>query len=159
MDDRGFCRVVGRSKDVIIRGGENIYPAEIEEVLFAHDAVANVSVVGVPDWEYGEVICAWVSLRDGAAVDKMDDVLREHVRANLAHFKIPAYFVFRHDFPTTITGKIQKFKSTSTAPPIVHSFPLSSSFLITVVIVVVVREIAIAELGLSMDPPPQVSNL
>ncbi|RHX96678.1 hypothetical protein DYB25_009540 [Aphanomyces astaci] len=111
MDDRGFCRVVGRSKDVIIRGGENIYPAEIEEVLFAHDAVANVSVVGVPDWEYGEVICAWVSLRDDAAVDKMDDVLREHVRANLAHFKIPAYFVFRHDFPTTITGKIQKFKT------------------------------------------------
>ncbi|CAK4084382.1 unnamed protein product [Aphanomyces euteiches] len=113
MDERGYCRVVGRSKDVIIRGGENIYPAEIEEVLFTYPDVTNVSVIGVPDREYGEVICAWVNLsgsKEGRDLEALQEELRTHVRNELAHYKVPKYILFKDDFPTTITGKIQKFK-------------------------------------------------
>ncbi|EQC39800.1 hypothetical protein SDRG_03223 [Saprolegnia diclina VS20] len=110
MDERGYCRIVGRSKDVIIRGGENIYPREIEEVLFAHPSVANASVIGVPDKVYGEQVCAWVHLQDeSTSVVDVEAALRAHLAAELAHFKVPKYFLFKSEFPTTITGKVQKF--------------------------------------------------
>ncbi|OQS06471.1 AMP-binding domain protein [Thraustotheca clavata] len=111
MDERGYCRIVGRSKDVIIRGGENIYPREIEEVLFTHPAVANASVIGLPDKVYGEQVCAWIQLLDGVTtpVEEIEESLRAHLSEELAHFKVPKYFLFKTEFPTTITGKIQKF--------------------------------------------------
>ncbi|OQR86151.1 hypothetical protein ACHHYP_10931 [Achlya hypogyna] len=111
MDERGYCRIVGRSKDVIIRGGENIYPREIEELLFAHPAVANASVIGVPDKVYGEQVCAWVHLLEAEAspLEEVEAALRAHLATELAHFKVPKYILFKSEFPTTITGKIQKF--------------------------------------------------
>ncbi|MCW3012042.1 MAG: AMP-binding protein [Solirubrobacterales bacterium] len=108
MDDAGYCKIVGRIKDMVIRGGENVYPREIEEFLYGHPCVADVQVIGVPDERYGEELCAWVRLRDGAAAT--DDELREFCRGKLAHFKIPRYVLFVDDFPMTVTGKIQKFK-------------------------------------------------
>jgi fatty-acyl-CoA synthase len=108
MDDAGYCKIVGRIKDMVIRGGENVYPREIEEFLYGHPGVADVQVIGVPDERYGEELCAWVRLRDGAAAT--DDELREFCRGKLAHFKIPRYVLFVDDFPMTVTGKIQKFK-------------------------------------------------
>jgi fatty-acyl-CoA synthase len=108
MDDAGYCKIVGRIKDMVIRGGENVYPREIEEFLYGHPGVADVQVIGVPDERYGEELCAWVRLRKGAAAT--DDELREFCRGKLAHFKIPRYVLFVDDFPMTVTGKIQKFK-------------------------------------------------
>ena len=109
MDDRGYCNIVGRAKDMLIRGGENIYPREIEEVLFQHPAVAGVQVFGVPDRRMGEEVAAWISLRDGAAAPSEDE-LRAFCRERLAHFKVPRYWKFVDDFPMTVTGKVQKFK-------------------------------------------------
>jgi fatty-acyl-CoA synthase len=113
MDDAGYCKIVGRIKDMVIRGGENVYPREIEEFLYGHPGVADVQVIGVPDERYGEELCAWVRLRDGAAAT--DDELREFCRGKLAHFKIPRYVLFVDDFPMTVTGKIQKFKMRETS--------------------------------------------
>jgi fatty-acyl-CoA synthase len=108
MDDEGYLNIVGRSKDMVIRGGENIYPREIEEFLHTHEDVADVQVVGVPDARYGEELCAWVIVRAGASLD--EDGVREHCRGRLAHFKVPRYVIFADEFPMTITGKVQKFK-------------------------------------------------
>ena len=107
IDDEGYCNIVGRVKDMVIRGGENVYPREIEEFLFAHDAVQDVSVFGVPDEKFGEQLAAWIKLRDGASVS--EDELREWCSDRIAHFKVPHYIRFVDEFPMTVTGKIQKF--------------------------------------------------
>src|SRR2546428_12588573 len=103
-----YYRITGRIKDMIIRGGENIYPREIEEFLYSHPAIADVQVIGVPDERYGEEVCAWVVLREGADLD--DEELKEFCRGSIARFKIPRYVRFVDSFPMTVTGKIQKFK-------------------------------------------------
>src|SRR5512133_1366426 len=108
MDDEGYLNIVGRSKDMIIRGGENVYPREIEEFLYTHDAIADVQVVGVPDERYGEELCAWVIARPDADLD--EDGVRDYCRERMAHFKVPRYVMFVDQFPMTITGKVQKFK-------------------------------------------------
>jgi fatty-acyl-CoA synthase len=108
MNDEGYLNIVGRSKDMVIRGGENVYPREIEEFLYTHEDVADVQVVGVPDVRYGEELCAWVIVRAGASLD--EDGVREYCRGRLAHFKVPRYVIFADEFPMTITGKVQKFK-------------------------------------------------
>ncbi|MFK5734026.1 AMP-binding protein [Pseudomonas urmiensis] len=108
MDEAGYVRIVGRSKDMIIRGGENIYPRELEEFFFTHPAVADVQVIGIPCSRYGEEIVAWVRLHPGHSVG--EDALREWARARIAHFKVPRYFRFVDEFPMTVTGKVQKFR-------------------------------------------------
>jgi fatty-acyl-CoA synthase len=113
MDNDGYLNIVGRIKDMVIRGGENVYPREIEEFLYTHDAVADVQVVGVPDEKYGEELCAWVRLKEGRQAT--EDEIREHCRGKLAHFKVPRYVVFVDEFPMTVTGKIQKFKMRETS--------------------------------------------
>jgi fatty-acyl-CoA synthase len=119
MRDDGTVNISGRSKDMIIRGGENIYPREVEEFLYTHPAVREVQVIGVPDVKYGEEVCAWITLRDG--VEATADEIRDYCRGQIATCKVPRYVRFTREFPTTVTGKIQKFK---------------------------MREISIAELGL-----------
>jgi fatty-acyl-CoA synthase len=119
IDDDGYVRVVGRIKDMVIRGGENVYPREIEEFLYTHPRIVDVQVIGVPDERYGEELMAWVVLRPGGDVD--GDELREFCRGQIAHYKIPRYFKFVDGYPMTVTGKVQKFK---------------------------MRELAVAELGL-----------
>ena len=104
----GYFRITGRLKDLIIRGGENIYPREIEERLYQHPAVEDVQIVGVPDRKYGEEVLAWIKLRPGNTATVQD--LRDFCRAGLAHFKTPRYIKFVDSFPTTVTGKIQKYK-------------------------------------------------
>ncbi len=113
MRDDGSVNISGRIKDMIIRGGENIYPREVEEFLYTHPAVREVQVIGVPDAKYGEEVCAWISLREGheATVDE----LRDFCRGQIATCKIPRYIRFTSDFPTTVTGKIQKFKMRETS--------------------------------------------
>jgi len=106
MDDDGYVNIVGRLKDMIIRGGENVYPREIEEFLYTHPAVADAQVIGVPDERYGEQIMAWVQLSPG---EKLTDTeLKEFCRGKIAHFKVPHYVRFVSEFPMTITGKIRK---------------------------------------------------
>jgi fatty-acyl-CoA synthase len=107
-DENGCYRITGRIKDMIIRGGENIYPREIEECLHARPAVAEVHVVGVPDPRLGEEVCAWVKLRRGAAA--AEEELRAFCREHLAHYKIPRYVLLVDEFPQTVTGKIQKYR-------------------------------------------------
>jgi len=104
----GYYRITGRIKDMVIRGGENIYPREVEEFLFTHPAVEQAAVVGLPDAKYGEELCMWVKLKAGAAATAEE--LRAFCRANLAHYKVPRYVKFVDEFPQTVTGKIQKFK-------------------------------------------------
>jgi fatty-acyl-CoA synthase len=104
----GYFRITGRIKDMIIRGGENIYPREIEEFLYTHPAVADVQVVGLPDARFVEEVCAWIRLKTGARAGEED--IREFCRGRIAHFKVPRYVVFVDEFPTTVTGKVQKFK-------------------------------------------------
>jgi len=104
----GNYRITGRIKDMVIRGGENIYPREIEEFLFQHPDVEQASVVGVPDPKYGEELCAWIKLKPGSKLDA--DAVRAFCRAELAHYKVPRYVKFVEEFPQTVTGKIQKFK-------------------------------------------------
>jgi fatty-acyl-CoA synthase len=104
----GYYRITGRIKDLIIRGGENIYPREIEEFLHTHPAVADAQVVGLPDERYGEEVCAWVRLKPGAVLT--EEALQEYCRGRIAHYKVPRYIVFVEEFPTTVTGKVQKFK-------------------------------------------------
>jgi fatty-acyl-CoA synthase len=121
MRDDGSVNISGRIKDMIIRGGDNIYPRELEEFLYSHPAVREVQVIGVPDTKYGEEVCAWIALREGQQATADD--LREFCRGQIATNKIPRYIRFTSEFPTTVTGKIQKFK---------------------------MREISIAELGLGV---------
>ena len=106
LDEEGYCSIVGRAKDMIIRGGENIYPREIEEFLYRHPKVQEVAVVGVPDAHYGEAVCACIRLRDGAVANAEE--LRDFCQGQIAHFKIPRYVQFVSGFPTTVTGKLQK---------------------------------------------------
>jgi fatty-acyl-CoA synthase len=119
MDDAGYVNIAGRSKDMIIRGGENVYPREIEEFLYSHAAIVDVQVIGVPDVRFGEEVCAWVRLRPGHTLTL--DELRSFCRDRIAHYKIPRYLKVTDEFPMTVTGKVQKFR---------------------------MREISIAELGL-----------
>jgi fatty-acyl-CoA synthase len=108
MDDEGYVNIVGRSKDMVIRGGENLYPREVEEFLMRHPAVSEVAVFGVPDRRYGEELVACVKLGEGAACD--EEELKEFCRGRIAHFKVPRYVRFVDEFPMTVTGKVQKFK-------------------------------------------------
>ena len=107
LDEEGYCNIVGRVKDMIIRGGENIYPREIEEFLYRHPAVLDIAVVGIPDHRYGEEICACIRLRDGVRATEED--IREFCRGQIAHYKVPRYVRFMDSFPQTVTGKIQKY--------------------------------------------------
>jgi fatty-acyl-CoA synthase len=113
MDEAGYLNIVGRIKDMIIRGGENVYPREIEEFLYSHPAIEDVQVIGVPDAKYGEEICAWVKLRPGQQLTEQE--LREFCTGQIAHFKIPRYLRITTDFPMTVTGKVQKFKMRDTS--------------------------------------------
>ncbi len=107
MREDGYCTIVGRIKDMVIRGGENIYPREIEEFLYAHPDIEDVQVVGVPDEKYGEELCAWIRMRDGA--DPLDaGSVRSFASGKLAHYKIPRYVLLVDEFPMTVTGKIRK---------------------------------------------------
>ncbi|GHO89378.1 hypothetical protein KSZ_73840 [Dictyobacter formicarum] len=107
MDEKGYVNIVGRIKDMIIRGGENVYPREIEEFLYTHPRIADVQVIGVPDPKYGEAIVAWIKVRDGEQLG--EDEVREYCREQIAHYKIPRYIRFTQEFPMTVTGKIQKY--------------------------------------------------
>ncbi|MCW4461993.1 AMP-binding protein [Sphingomonas sp. BT-65] len=107
IDGAGYANIVGRLKDMVIRGGENIYPREIEEFLYRHPAVEDVAVVGVPDARMGEEVCAWVRLRAGAEADA--EAIRAYCREQIAHFKVPRYVRIVDSFPTTVTGKVQKY--------------------------------------------------
>jgi fatty-acyl-CoA synthase len=113
MDEAGYLNIVGRIKDMVIRGGENIYPREIEEFLYAHPAIEDVQVVGVPDLKYGEELCAWVKLRPGQELDA--EQVREYCQGKIAHYKVPRYIRFTAEFPMTISGKVQKFKMRETS--------------------------------------------
>lgn len=104
----GYYRITGRIKDMIIRGGENIYPREIEEFLYTHPAVADVQVVGLPDQKYGEEICAWLRLKPGQQLS--EDEVKDFCRKSIAHYKVPRYVVFVDEYPTTVTGKVQKYR-------------------------------------------------
>jgi fatty-acyl-CoA synthase len=108
MDAEGYVNIVGRAKDMIIRGGENIYPREIEEFLYAHPKIRDVQVIGVPDERYGEEVMAWVILHPGQ--DASPEELRAHCQGQIAHYKIPRHWRFVESFPMTVTGKIQKYK-------------------------------------------------
>ncbi len=108
MDSDGYLNIVGRIKDMIIRGGENVYPREIEEFLYGHPDIVDVQVIGVPDLRYGEEIMAWVVLRDGAQLDA--EGVRQYCQGRIAHFKVPRYVHVTAEFPMTVTGKVQKFK-------------------------------------------------
>jgi fatty-acyl-CoA synthase len=108
MDEEGYVNIVGRIKDLIIRGGENISPREIEEYLYTHPAIAEIQVIGVPSERYGEEVMAWVKLRDGASAS--DDDLAAYCRGKIATFKIPRFWKRVDEFPMTVTGKIQKFR-------------------------------------------------
>jgi fatty-acyl-CoA synthase len=107
IDTEGYCNIVGRIKDMVIRGGENVYPREIEEFLYRHPKIQDVQVIGVPDPRYGEELCAWICLRDGETASAEE--VRAFCQGQIAHYKIPRYVKFVDGFPTTVTGKIQKF--------------------------------------------------
>jgi fatty-acyl-CoA synthase len=107
LDDEGYCNIVGRIKDMVIRGGENLYPREIEEFLFRHPKIQQVQVFGVPDPRYGEELCAWIRVREGETMT--EDEVRAFCQGQIAHQKIPRYVQFVDEFPMTITGKVQKF--------------------------------------------------
>ena len=114
MDDGGYIVIEGRIKDMVIRGGENVYPREIEEFLYTHPDVEDVQVIGVPDEKYGEELAAWIKLRPGAAELTAQDV-HAFCSGRLAHYKVPRYVRIVDEFPMTVTGKIQKFKMRETA--------------------------------------------
>jgi fatty-acyl-CoA synthase len=107
IDNEGYCRIVGRLKDIVIRGGENIYPREVEEFLYGHSKIQDVQCVGVPDPKYGEQLCACVVLRPGTQADAEE--IRAFCRGRIAHYKVPQYVAFMDGFPMTVSGKIQKF--------------------------------------------------
>ncbi len=124
MDDDGYVRIVGRLKDMIIRGGENVYPREIEEYLYTHPDIVDAQVIGVPDARFGEQIMAWVQKREGSSLTETDVV--DYCSGRIAHFKVPKYVRFTGEFPMTVTGKVQKFR---------------------------LRELALAELGIEEEEP------
>jgi fatty-acyl-CoA synthase len=107
IDAEGYCNIVGRIKDLVIRGGENIYPREIEEFLYTHPGIADVQVFGIPDSKYGECLCAWIKVRPGASLSEHD--VLQFCKGKIAHYKVPAHIRFVEDYPMTVTGKIQKF--------------------------------------------------
>ena len=107
IDDEGYCNIVGRIKDMVIRGGENVYPREIEEFLYRHPKIQDVQVFGVADDRYGEELCAWVKLRAGETLTAEE--IRAFCHGQIAHYKIPRYVEFVDEFPMTVTGKMQKF--------------------------------------------------
>jgi fatty-acyl-CoA synthase len=107
IDAEGYCNIVGRIKDMVIRGGENVYPREIEEFLYRHPKIQDVQVIGVPDSRYGEELCAWVRLRDGETATAEE--IRAFCQGQIAHYKVPRHIKFVDGFPMTVTGKIQKF--------------------------------------------------
>ena len=107
IDDDGYCRIVGRIKDMVIRGGENIYPREVEEYLYGHPDIQDVQVFGVPDTKYGEELCAWIVAKAGATLD--EEGVRRFCQDRISHYKIPRHIRFVESFPSTVTGKVQKF--------------------------------------------------
>jgi fatty-acyl-CoA synthase len=107
VDEEGYCNIVGRIKDMVIRGGENIYPREIEEFLFRHPAIEAAQIIGVPDQKLGEELCAWIKLKPGSSATAEEIVA--FCRPEISHFKIPRYIKFVDSFPMTVTGKVQKF--------------------------------------------------
>ena len=107
LDEQGYCNIVGRVKDMVIRGGENVYPREIEEFLYRHERIQDVQVFGVPDLKYGEELCAWIALREGATATEQE--IKDFCKGQIAHYKIPRYVRFVEEFPMTVTGKVQKF--------------------------------------------------
>merc|ERR1740129_1275983 len=113
ISEAGFCQIVGRIKDMILRGGENIFPKEVEDPLMAHPYISNVSVIGVPDQRLGEQVCAWIAMKGGAPADEAsraaaEQEIRDYLKPLIAHFKVPKYIVFKDAFPTTVTGKVRK---------------------------------------------------
>ena len=108
MDAEGYVNIVGRIKDMVIRGGENVYPREIEEFLYRHPKVQDVQVVGLPDARFGEELCAWIIAKPGQELT--EDEVRAFCKGQIAHYKVPKYMRFVDAFPMTVTGKIQKFK-------------------------------------------------
>ena len=118
MDEAGYLNIAGRIKDMVIRGGENVYPREVEEFLYTHPAVDDVQVIGVPDARYGEELCAWVKLRPGASLTLEE--LRAFCSGKIAHYKVPRYLRITDDFPMTVTGKIQKFRMRETSIAELH---------------------------------------
>jgi fatty-acyl-CoA synthase len=107
IDAEGYCNIVGRAKDMLIRGGEDVYPREVEEFLFRHPKVQSVQVFGVPDPKYVEEVCAWIVLKPGETCTEAE--IRDFCREQIAHYKVPRYIRFVSDMPMTITGKVQKF--------------------------------------------------
>ena len=107
IDAEGYCAIVGRIKDMVIRGGENVYPREVEEFLYRHPKISDVQVFGIPDEKYGEEICAWVRLREGESMT--EEEVREFCHDQIAHYKVPRHVRFVEEFPMTVTGKMQKF--------------------------------------------------
>ena len=108
MDANGYVQITGRLKEMIIRGGENIYPREIEDILYTHPAVAEVAVFGIADAYFGEEVMAWIQLHQGKSASEQE--IREFLQPRIAHFKVPKYIWFVQDFPMTVTGKLQKFR-------------------------------------------------
>jgi fatty-acyl-CoA synthase len=107
IDEAGYGQIVGRIKDLVIRGGENIYPREVEEFLLTHAGIVDVQGVGIPDEKYGEELCVWIIVRPGAVLTEAD--VRAHCQGRIAHYKIPRHIRFVDEFPMTVTGKVQKF--------------------------------------------------
>ncbi len=108
LDDEDYTKITGRLKDMVIRGGENIYPREVEEFLYEHPSISDVQVIGVPDLKYGEELMAWVKLKNGEKITTEE--IKEFCKGKIAHYKIPRYVKFVDEFPMTISGKIQKYK-------------------------------------------------
>jgi fatty-acyl-CoA synthase len=114
MRPDGYCNIVGRIKDMVIRGGENVYPREVEEFLYTHPDITDVQVVGVPDERYGEELCAWIKIKKGRS--PLDaDAVRDFCQGRLAHYKIPRYVMLVDDFPMTVTGKVRKVEMRATS--------------------------------------------
>ena len=107
LDEEGYCNIVGRVKDMVIRGGENVYPREIEEFLYGNEKIQDVAVFGVPDEKYGEEICVWIALKDGE--QSSEEEIKNYCKGQIAHYKVPRYVRFVSEFPMTVTGKLQKF--------------------------------------------------
>jgi fatty-acyl-CoA synthase len=107
MDAEGFVKITGRIKDMIIRGGENIYPREVEEFFYSHPAVQEVQVFGVPDEKYGEQVAAWIQLKEGQSMSA--EALQQYCAGQITHYKVPKHIKLVHEFPMTVTGKLQKF--------------------------------------------------
>src|SRR6202034_3673174 len=107
IDAEGYCNIVGRIKDMVIRGGENVYPREIEEFLYRHPKIQDVQVIGVPDARYGEELCAWIKIRPGATLT--EDEVKAFCKDQIAHYKVPRHIRFVEEFPMTVTGKMQKY--------------------------------------------------